>query len=197
MQGQTGFAGTLTARRIPPRSVGFGYKLRNFPNLWRGLWRYWLARIAGIPTLYGTLYARLFRADGEIIDYGQIGARSITTAWVTAMATYQFDASGTAPTAYDYHASGTGVVAENITDTAMGTDSGIARTNGTPTNPSAGVYRTVGTMAYTGPLAITEHGIFSAATVGTLMDRTVFAAINVVNGDSIQFTYNLTWTAGG
>jgi hypothetical protein len=47
-------------------------------------------------------------------------------------------------------------------------------------------------------LAITEHGLFSAAS-GTdeLMDRTLFSAINVVSGDTITPTYNLTCTAGG
>jgi hypothetical protein len=29
------------------------------------------------------------------------------------------------------------------------------------------------------------------------MDRHTFAAINVVNGDSIEFTYELTCTSGG
>jgi len=43
---------------------------------------------------------------------------------------------------------------------------------------------------------VTEHGLFNASSAGTLMDRTVFSAINVVNGDSIQFTYELTATAG-
>jgi len=31
----------------------------------------------------------------------------------------------------------------------------------------------------------------------TLLDRTLFSAVNVVNGDSIEFTYTLTVTAGG
>jgi hypothetical protein len=47
--------------------------------------------------------------------------------------------------------------------------------------------------------AITEHGLFSQTRAGggTLMDRSKFAAINVVATDSIQFTYELTLTAGG
>jgi len=54
----------------------------------------------------------------------------------------------------------------------------------------------VGTIAYTTTKAITEHGIFNDPTAGTLMDRTVFSAINVVSGDSVQYTYTLTLTAG-
>jgi hypothetical protein len=32
---------------------------------------------------------------------------------------------------------------------------------------------------------------------GTLLDRSVFTAINVVSADSIQFTYSLTLSSGG
>jgi len=54
----------------------------------------------------------------------------------------------------------------------------------------------VGTISYTTTKAITEHGLFNAATAGTLLDRTVFTVINVVSGDSIQFTYELECAAG-
>jgi hypothetical protein len=55
----------------------------------------------------------------------------------------------------------------------------------------------VGTISYSGTLAIVEHGLFDqAAQGGTLWDRTVFATINVVSGDAIQFTYDCTLTAG-
>jgi len=58
-------------------------------------------------------------------------------------------------------------------------------------------YVSVGTISYTTTKAITEHGLFNTADSTVLMDRTVFSAINVVDGDSIQFTYTLTVTAGG
>ena len=45
--------------------------------------------------------------------------------------------------------------------------------------------------------AITEWGRFSASAVGTMIDRRLFSAINVVSGDGIQFTYSLTFTSGG
>jgi hypothetical protein len=110
-----------------------------------------------------------------------------------------FDASKEI-TSYDFHDSGTGVVAENVTDTNLGTPAGpTTRATGTPSNPTAPVYRSVGTISYTGTLAVTEHGLFDNATRGTdnLWDRSTFSAINVVNLDSIQFTYSLTITAGG
>jgi hypothetical protein len=45
---------------------------------------------------------------------------------------------------------------------------------------------------------VTEHGLFSASSAGTLWDRTTFSAINLVgaSGDALQSTYTLTITAG-
>jgi hypothetical protein len=49
----------------------------------------------------------------------------------------------------------------------------------------------VGTATATGTIAITESGVFNAATAGTLLARQVFTAVNVVSGDSIQFTWKI------
>lgn len=187
----------LGARRAAVERAGIAWQARNAPHVWRGWWRWQAARRLGIPTFYATLRARLIRAGGERVEYGLIGTRVVTAAFVAALATYMYDGSGAAPTAYDYHACGTGTNAEASADTTLQTDSGVARVNGAPSNPSAGVYRSVGTLSFGSSLAITEHGLFSAAAAGTLLDRTVFAAINVVSGDSIQFTYSLTISAGG
>src|SRR3990172_2651593 len=122
----------------------------------------------------------------------------VTTAGVNYMAS-DFASGGVTPTisGFKFHDSGTGTVAAAVTDTALGAAAGPARVTGTPSNPTANQYRSVATVAYTATLAITEWGLFSASTVGTLWDRRVFAAINVVNGDSIQFTYTLTCNNGG
>lgn len=96
-----------------------------------------------------------------------------------------------------YHASGTGTNIEAITDVALQTEV-ESRVAGTQSEgASANIYSTVATLPYTGTRAITEHGLFSASSSVTLWDRSVFSAINVINGDSIQFTYELTLTAGG
>jgi hypothetical protein len=80
----------------------------------------------------------------------------------------------------------------------METTDGESRATGTQVEgASANIYKSVGTIAYTTTKAITEHGLFNDATAGTLMDRTKFAAVNVVSGDSIEFTYQLTVSAGG
>ncbi len=100
-------------------------------------------------------------------------------------------------TNFKYHAMGTGAVAEAIGDTALGTDSGVARVAGTQVAFASKQYQSVATLTAAGALAITEHGVFSAATVGTLWDRTVFAVINLASGDGISFTYTLTISDGG
>jgi hypothetical protein len=99
-----------------------------------------------------------------------------------------------------YHDSGTGAVAATSTDSGLGGAAGPAtRATGSASNPTANVYKSVGIITYTGGLAITEWGLFSAAAQGsgTMWDRRVFTAINVVSTDSIQFTYQLTVNAGG
>jgi len=101
--------------------------------------------------------------------------------------------------AFNYHDSGTGTVAATSTDTGLGTQAGPAtRATGTKTTPAGNQYRSVGTITYAGALAITEWGLFNADTGAVPMwDRRVFAAINVVNLDSIQFTYTVTLSGGG
>lgn len=194
--GKVGIKGDLKTKLIHPSKNPF-WRLRNLPNLWRGLWRVGAADVMGLAQAYGDLSVMVFRKDGTVENLGLVSRRVVTTAWVTAMATLMFDGSGPAATAYDHHDAGTGTNNEATSDTALQTPWGGSRATGTPSNPSAGVYRTVGTISFTGTFAITEHGVFSASTSGTLLDRSKFAAINVENGDSIQFTYSLTFTAGG
>lgn len=147
-------------------------------------------------------FQRIFRKDNALYvphsiveDHGVVADQVVTTAGVQYLATAFLNV--VEPETFNYHASGTGVVAEAIGDTALGTEVGAARIVGTQSNPGGGTYRTIATLPYIAGFAITEHGIFSALTVGTLWDRSVFAAINVISGDSIQFTYTLTISAGG
>lgn len=105
-----------------------------------------------------------------------------------------------------YHGMGTGALAEAVGDTALGAESTTAlnpdstRATGTTVEgASANIFRSVGTLTVDATAAITEHGLFSTSGTGTgvLWDRSVFSAVNVVSGDSIQFTYDMTATAGG
>mgnify|MGYP001582151592 FL=1 len=138
-----------------------------------------------------------------MLDLGVISLRGVTTAGVN----FIVDAfQGTVePEILRYHGVGTGVVAEAAGDTALGTESTLilnpdsTRATGTlAEGASANIFRTVGTVTFDGAGAITEHGVFSQAATGggTLLDRSVFSAINVVSADSIAFTFELTLTAG-
>lgn len=148
-----------------------------------------------LRALFGREIAPVIDRYTEVEDYGVIANQVVTSAGVQALSTAFLNTIE--PEIFNFHASGTGAVAENVTDTALGTEV-ETRATGTQSNPGGGTYRTIGTVAYTATRAITEHGIFSQSSAGgTLLDRSVFTAINVVNGDSIQFTYTLTLSAGG
>lgn len=128
----------------------------------------------------------------------------VTTNTYTLLGSVGNGVSGGSPTSQRLNGAG---------DTALVTDSGVARVTGTQSNPSSNQYRSVATMTFVSSLAIIEWGLFSASSSGTLLDRRWFntsqapqvtassaltvAAINVNNGDSIQATYTLTVNAGG
>lgn len=181
------------------------YRIRNLPNLVRGYWRVFLASLKRIvsPVLpvdgnmhfVGKLSARVIRGSGETLDLGLISIGVVTTAGVNALVD-AFQGLFTLSN-FKYHASGTGTTAEATTDTVLVAEVG-SRVVGTQTEgSSANIYKTVGTITYASSYAITEHGLFSASTGGTLWDRSVFSAINVSANDSIEFTYELTCNAGG
>jgi len=97
-----------------------------------------------------------------------------------------------------YLAVGTGTTAAAATDTTLQTeivDSGLARVNAsasrttiTQTNDAATL---ITTFTVTGTKAVTEAGVLNAASSGVLFARSVFTAVNVVNGDSLQLTYKI------
>jgi hypothetical protein len=166
------------------------WKLRNLRYLLRGA----PGILRGSVRLVGRLYVIVLRADGGREDYGLVSTRVVTTAGVN----YLVDAfqGTTEPENFKYHAMGTGNTAEAVGDTALVTEV-ESRVTGTQTEgASANIYRTVATITATAGRAITEHGIFSASSAGTLLDRSVFSVINLSTSDSIQFTYDLTLPAG-
>ena len=155
-----------------------------------------LSRITGIPTMTAELSIRV-NHGGDWIDYGVVGYKVVTTAFVNFMVD-QLQTETSEWGDFKFHDSGVGTTAEAIGDTDIETTDGESRVTGTQTEgASANIYRSVGTITYTTTKAITEHGLFSIVTGGTLMDRTVFSAINVVNTNQIEFTYELTVSSGG
>ena len=204
MNSQMNFASNLKAQRIP-------YSI-NAPWQWhvknRLRWGYLFGRAAnslskafsgltGIPTLTGQLSVILKQNNGQVVDFGVVGYRVITTVFVNEMVD-QLQTEDSTWGDFKFHDSGVGTTAAAIGDTDIETTDAESRATGTQTEgASANIYRSVGTISYTTTKAITEHGLFNASTSGELMDRHVFSAINVVNGDSIEFTYELTVNSGG
>ena len=182
------------------------WRRRNLPHLWRGVRRVLLARLFNLPTYYGSIYLTLKRGNGEIVNFGLASMRVVTTAGVGFIVDV-FQNSVELEN-MKYHGFGTGATAEAVGDTALVTEmttqyaTDNTRPTGTTTEgASANIFRTVATFSPDtgGTIAITEHGIFDQAanSGGTLLDRSVFAAINVVAGsDSIQATYDLTVPSG-
>lgn len=149
-----------------------------------------LARTMGLFVGYGKLTLRLIKSDGQIVNYGVVGYRLVTNAFNQFLVD-QFQAESSEVGDFKFHDSGVGTTAENAADTDIETTDGEARVAGTQTEGDPDEYVSVGTITYGSALAITEHGLFSQLTGGTLLDRTVFAAVNVGVGDSIEFTYTL------
>lgn len=136
--------------------------------------------------------------DGKVIKRYDLGSGTVTTEGVTYLAG-DFAANGNNVGLFLYHDSGTGTTASAIGDTDLQTPAGpTTRATGSQ-SASTNTYTTVGTIEYTSTLAITEWGLFTTASRAStiIWDHKVFSAINVVSGDSIQFTYVLTCTAGG
>lgn len=149
------------------------------------------------------LKAMLIKADGTRIDYGVVSYRVVTNAFIALLIDDMDAASGGADiSGFAYHGVGTGTTAEAAGDTALVTESttiltvNSTRATGTQSQPTAASIQSVATQTFDGSGAITEHGWFNNATVGsgTLADRSVFSAINVVSSDGIQFTYTYTQT---
>jgi len=168
-------------RRLGP---GVRWKVANFPKLLRG-WRIIVATIFNIPTFYGCLYVRVRKASGELVNYGLASCRVVTTAFVEFMVD-QLQAETSTWGDFKYHDSGVGVTGAAVGNTDIETTDGESRVAGSQAENAATIYESVGTIAYTTTKAITEHGLFNAASAGTLLDRHTFSAINVENGDSIK-----------
>ena len=64
MESTIGFRGDLRTKVMRAKGPGLLWKLSNFPNVWPGLWREWLAKRLKMAHLGGRLYVRLIQADG-------------------------------------------------------------------------------------------------------------------------------------
>lgn len=181
------------------------WRLRNIPNLWRGLWRIALARLFGVPHFYGQLCLTVIRGNGQVLDLGLASLRVITTTGVNFLVD-GFQNSAELEN-MKFHGFGTGSGAEAVGNTALGTElttqyAGDVRPTGTTEEgATANIYKSVATLTPDsgGTLQITEHGLFSQAATGggVMMDRDLFTAVPIVAGsDSLQADEQITFAAG-
>lgn len=182
------------------------YRWKNLPNIWRGFWRIALAWMLSVPHVYGCLYAKVIRANGEVLDLGLISTRLVTDAGVQ----FIVDAFQNLKELENmkFHAFGTGTTAESAAQTALVTEltTQYATDNVRPTGSltegaSANIFRTVATLTPDANVAVTEHAVLDQAanSGGVMLDRSMFAAINLSSGqgDSLQTTYDFTVPSGG
>ena len=94
-------------------------------------------------------------------------------------------------TAMSHMAVGSGTTAADAGDTALGNQLGrVALTSGTTTG--AVTTYVASFPAGTGTGAVTEAGVFNAASGGTMLCRTVFAVVNKGVDDGMTITWAIT-----
>lgn len=101
------------------------------------------------------------------------------------------------PTAMSHMAVGTGTLGAAPADTALGTEvARVALGGATGATGTQMVYVADFPAGTPGVLtAITEAGIFNAASNGTMLARTTFSAVNKDVNDSLTITWTISFTA--
>ena len=135
----------------------------------------------------GQVNIKVIGEDGQIKE-----ERTIKNLVVTAGKVFIASRiAGTASAVMSPLAIGTGAVTPAAGDTTLGAEAGrVALTSTTPSSNTVVFVATVG--AGTGTGAITEAGLFNAASAGTMLCRTTFSVINKGASDSITATWTLT-----
>lgn len=129
----------------------------------------------GITDAGRAAVASRINGSGGAAAFTAIGQGTGTTAYNAADTTLQTEVKADGTAASGVHALATAsVTASRVTTTV--------------TNDTA---QLVGTVSETATIAVTESGVFNADTNGTLLCRQTFTAVNVVNGDSLQFTWKV------
>ena len=122
--------------------------------------------------------------NGEVV-------RDIDNLVVTAGKAYVADRMKNNSTVMSHMAVGSGTTAAAAGNTALGTE--LGRVSLTSTTVSSNVVTYVATFAAgTGTGAVTEAGILTASSGGTMLCRTVFSVVNKGSADSMTITWTVT-----
>jgi len=137
----------------------------------------------------GTLKLVLTDENGNIKQEEEV-KNLVVTVGKNFIASRMKDATATAMSHMEV---GTGTTAAAVGDTALQTpvaSSRVALTSTTVTTNSVAYVATF--PAGTGTGALTEAGIFNAASAGTMLCRTVFSVINKGAADTLGITWTVT-----
>jgi hypothetical protein len=115
---------------------------------------------------------------------------SVVTDGFRALVTDLTDGTASAPANY-FIGSGTGAGTAAASDTALFTEVSESRVTATESQPIATTNRFVATQTYTGAKTITNAGLFTLVSGGTLCVKGDFTGIAVAASDSIQFTIDI------
>lgn len=134
-----------------------------------------------------TGHLRVFKNDELVQDIPNL----VVTAGKGYIASRMKDTGS--PTQMTHMAIGTGTVAAAAGDTTLGTEAARVALGTAGGTVAANVVTYSATFgAGTGTGAITEAGLFNAASSGTLLCRTVFSAVNKGASDSLSITWTVT-----
>ena len=198
MKGQFGMSGKLKVKKIKPRKEGITTMLINKIKPYAQKFGLMLPK-KDVVEMYGSLAIKKIDSEGGIEDYGIVSRQKITDGFVENIVTHMQTTAGEA--LFKWHGSGVTTGVESTGDTSLGAGSTAYGLDAGTSSGTVNVYTTIATHTYAAAAAITEHGVFNSSGLGgaggTLMDRSLFAAVNCSSGDSIQFTYQLTCNAGG
>jgi hypothetical protein len=138
-------------------------------------------------TATGALKIVLTDANGAVKQEQNIKNLVVTTG-LGYIASRIKDATATA---MSHMAIGSNATAAALANTALGAE--LGRVALTSTTVSNNVITYVATFpAGTGTGAVTEAGLFNAASAGTMLCRTVFAVVNKQAADTLQITWTVT-----
>lgn len=139
----------------------------------------------------GQYFITLYGPDGEVKDQ-RSGQNVVTTNGKEFLASFLYSAAAAASTFTGrYIAIGTGTSSESAADTGLGTEA--SRSTGTVSYVSNQIFQVRATFATgSGTGNITEYGLFSTSTGGTLISRDVEPAVNKGANDTLTVVYQLT-----
>ena len=143
--------------------------------------------IADSIKMYGDLIVELYDSTGQLKDRREL-KNMVVNAGKAFIANRIYTNSSTFVT---HMAVGSGTTAVDLLNAALVSENErVALTSASQSN--AVVSYTAAYAAGVGTGLLTEAGLFTASSGGTMVSRLTFAAINKTAGDTLNVTWNLT-----